>query len=125
MSCKQTISIYMDIDIFLQTLRHSINKLSCQNNDHRSLITVFLSLLFHELPWTKYLKIGHFSYKFIYSRYLLDETIDDCNNNDEDVMSLEAADVLREWTEIWHQLYIDQDQSKFNQLKVLSSNFLF
>ena len=55
----------------------------------------------------------------------MDETIDDCNNNDEDVMSLEAADVLREWTEIWHQLYIDQDQSKFNQLKVLSSNFLF
>ena len=75
----------------------------------------------NELLWTKYLKTGH----FINSRYLLDETIDDCNNNDEDVMSLEAADVLREWTEIWHQLYIDQDQSKFNQLKVLSYNFLF
>ena len=97
----------------MDKIKHLIQRFSCHYSP------------FNELPWTKYFKTGHFSCKFINSRYLLDETIDDCNNNDEDVMSLEAADVLREWTEIWHQLYIDQDQSKFNQLKVSPYNFLF
>ena len=46
----------------------------------------------------------------MYFRYLSDDSNEDGINdiNDEDVMSLEAADVLREWTEIWHQLYISQ-----------------
>ena len=34
-------------------------------------------------------------------------------------MSLEAADVLREWSEVWHDLYLQRDQGKFNQLKNL------
>ena len=62
----------------------------------------------------------------MYFRYLSDDSNEDGINdiNDEDVMSLEAADVLREWTEIWHQLYISQDQSKFHQLKKLMEQLL-
>ena len=32
-------------------------------------------------------------------------------------MSLEAAEVLREWTELWHELFLYGDETKFNQLK--------
>lgn len=39
-------------------------------------------------------------------------------------MGFEAANVLREWTEIWHELYLLRDQSKFNQLKKLMEQLL-
>ena len=38
---------------------------------------------------------------------------------EEDLMSLEAAEVLREWTELWHELFLYGDETKFNQLKKL------
>ena len=46
------------------------------------------------------------------------------SNNKEDLISLEAAEVLREWTEIWHDLYLLRDQGKFNQLKKLMEQLL-
>jgi hypothetical protein len=42
----------------------------------------------------------------------------------EDPVSLEAADVLREWSEIWRDLYVMRDHSKFGQLKKLMEQLL-
>ena len=42
----------------------------------------------------------------------------------EDLMSLEAAEVLREWTELWHELFLYGDETKFNQLKKLMEQLL-
>lgn len=39
-------------------------------------------------------------------------------------MGFEAAQVLREWTELWHELYLLRDHAKFNQLKKLMEQLL-
>lgn len=54
----------------------------------------------------------------------LETSVDDDKDAQEDAMGLEAATVLREWTEIWHELYLMRDQSKFNQLKRLMEQLL-
>ncbi len=40
-------------------------------------------------------------------------------NNKGDLVVQEAADVLREWSEVWKSLYVMRDTTKFNQLKKL------
>ena len=39
-------------------------------------------------------------------------------SSDDTTMS-EVADVLQEWTEVWHELYLLRDHGKFTQLKKL------
>lgn len=52
-----------------------------------------------------------------------DEDVDEVPE-EEDLMSLEAAEVLREWTELWHELFLYGDETKFNQLKKLMEQLL-
>ena len=42
----------------------------------------------------------------------------------EDAISLEATEVIREWTEFWHELFLLRDHEKFNQLKKLMEQLL-
>ena len=42
----------------------------------------------------------------------------------EDSILNEVASILQEWTEVWHELYLQRDHGKFSQLKKLMEQLL-